>query len=78
MTTLSARRHPMRRLAGVPGEGWVMEERVRSPPADVRMEWSRRVRNVESVASFDIADTFALFMETVVSAIASGDHAGQQ
>ena len=40
------------------------------------MEWRRRLRNVESVVTFDIADTFALFMEAVVSAIASGDHAG--
>lgn len=62
------------RLLVVARSGSLMIERVFSPPADFRMEWRRRVRNVESIATFDIADTFALFMETVVSAITSGDH----
>jgi NDP-hexose-3-ketoreductase len=64
------------RLLVVARSASVMIERVFSPPADFRMEWRCRVRNVESVVTFDIADTFALFMEAVVSAIASGDHAG--
>lgn len=63
------------RLLVVARSGSVMIERVFSPPADFRMEWRRRVRNVESSITFDIADTFALFLETVVAAIASGDHA---
>ena len=61
------------RLLVVARSGSVMIERVFSPPADFRMEWRRRVGNVESVVTFDIADTFALFMETVVSAIAGGN-----
>ena len=64
------------RLLVVARSASVMIERVFSPPSDFRMEWRRRVRNVESAVTFDIADTFALFMEAVVSAIASGDHAG--
>ncbi|MBR1152653.1 hypothetical protein [Bradyrhizobium sp. JYMT SZCCT0428] len=54
--------------------GSVMIERVFSPPAEFRMEWRRRVRNVESVVTFDVADTFARFLEAVASAITSGDH----
>jgi NDP-hexose-3-ketoreductase len=64
------------RLLVVARSGSVTMERVFSPPADFRMEWRQRVRNVESIVSFDIADTFALFMAAVVSAIASGDHEG--
>jgi NDP-hexose-3-ketoreductase len=64
------------RLLVVARSGSVMIERVFSPPADFRMEWRRRIRNAESVVTFDISDTFALFMEAVVSAIASGDHEG--
>ena len=62
------------RLLVVARSGSVMIERVFSPPADFRMEWRRRVGNVESNVTFDIADTFALFLEAVVSAIAGGDH----
>jgi dTDP-3,4-didehydro-2,6-dideoxy-alpha-D-glucose 3-reductase len=62
------------RLLVVARSGSVIIERVFSPPADLRMEWRRRICNVESVVAFDIADTFALFLETVVSAIADGDH----
>ena len=61
------------RLLVVARSGSVMIERVFSPPADFRMEWRRRVGNVESVVTFDIADTFALFMEAVVSAVAGGN-----
>jgi NDP-hexose-3-ketoreductase len=62
------------RLLVVVRSGSVVMERVFSPPADFQMEWCRRVRNVESNVTFDIADTFALFLEAVVSAVASGDH----
>jgi predicted dehydrogenase len=62
------------RLLVVARSGSVIIERVFSPPADFRMEWRRRVRNVESVVTFDVADTFAQFLETVVSAIEGGDH----
>jgi hypothetical protein len=54
--------------------GSVITERVFSPPADHRMEWRRRVRNVESVVTFEAADTFARFLERVAGAIARGDH----
>ena len=64
------------RLLVVARSGSVMMERVFSPPADYQMEWRRRVRSVESVVMFDVTDTFARFLEAVVSAIASGDHAG--
>jgi dTDP-3,4-didehydro-2,6-dideoxy-alpha-D-glucose 3-reductase len=62
------------RLLVVARSGSVIIERVFSPPADFRMEWRRRVRNVESVVTFDVADTFALFLEAVGLAVASGDH----
>jgi NDP-hexose-3-ketoreductase len=62
------------RLLVVARSASVIIERVFSPPADFRMEWRRRVSNVEGVVAFDVADTFALFMEAVVSAVASGDH----
>ena len=64
------------RLLIVAGSGSVIVERVFSPPADHRMEWRRRVRNVESVVTSEVADTFARFLESVVRAIASGDHEG--
>jgi dTDP-3,4-didehydro-2,6-dideoxy-alpha-D-glucose 3-reductase len=64
------------RLLVVARSGSVIIERVFSPPADFRMEWRRRVRNVESVVTFDVADTFALFLEAVGLAVASGDHEG--
>jgi hypothetical protein len=38
------------------------------------MEWCRRVRNVDSVVTFEAADTFARFLERGAGAIASGDH----
>jgi NDP-hexose-3-ketoreductase len=62
------------RLLVVARSGSVIIERVFSPPADFCMEWRRRVRNVESVVTFDVADTFALFLEAVGLAVASGDH----
>jgi NDP-hexose-3-ketoreductase len=64
------------RLLIVARSGSVIIERVFSPPADHRMEWRRRVRNVESVVTFEVADTFARFLESVARAIASGDHEG--
>ena len=54
--------------------GSVIIERVFSPPADHRMEWRRRVRNVDDVVTFEPADTFARFLEAVTSAIAGGEH----
>jgi dTDP-3,4-didehydro-2,6-dideoxy-alpha-D-glucose 3-reductase len=62
------------RLLIVARSGSVITERVFSPPADHRMEWRCRLRNVESVVTFEAADTFARFLERVAGAIASGDH----
>ncbi len=64
------------RLLIVARSGSVIIERVFSPPADHRMEWRWRVRNVESVVTSEVADTFALFLESVARAIAAGDHEG--
>lgn len=62
------------RLLVVARSGSVIIERVFSPPADHKMEWRRRVRNVESVVTFEPADTFARFLGAAAGAIASGDH----
>jgi dTDP-3,4-didehydro-2,6-dideoxy-alpha-D-glucose 3-reductase len=62
------------RLLIVARSGSVIMERVFSPPPDHRMEWRRRVRNHESVAAFDPADTFALFLEAACRAATGGDH----
>jgi dTDP-3,4-didehydro-2,6-dideoxy-alpha-D-glucose 3-reductase len=62
------------RLLIVGRSGSVIIERVFTPPADHRMEWRRRTRNVEDVVTFEAADTFARFLEAVTSAIAGGDH----
>lgn len=62
------------RLLVVARSGSVVVERVFSPPADYRIDWRRRVRNVEDVVTFEAADTFARFLEAVMRAIASGDH----
>ena len=40
------------------------------------MEWRRRIRNAESVVTFEAADTFAQFLEAVTGAMAGGDHEG--
>jgi hypothetical protein len=52
-----------------------MIERVFSPPADHRIEWRQRVRNVETVLTFEAADIFARFLDAATRAILSGDHA---
>jgi dTDP-3,4-didehydro-2,6-dideoxy-alpha-D-glucose 3-reductase len=62
------------RLLVVARSGSVIIERVFSPPADHQIEWRRRVRNAESVVTFEAADTFARFLETAARAIASSDH----
>jgi NDP-hexose-3-ketoreductase len=62
------------RLLVVARSGSVVVERVFSPPADHEMEWRRRVRNVESVVTFEAADTFARFLESVAHAVTSNDH----
>jgi dTDP-3,4-didehydro-2,6-dideoxy-alpha-D-glucose 3-reductase len=62
------------RLLIVARSGSVIIERVFSPPAEHQMEWRRRVRNVESVVTFEVADTFARFLESVAHAIAGGEH----
>ena len=62
------------RLLVVGRSGSVLIERIFTPPADHRMEWRRRVRNVDDVVTFEPADTFARFLEAVTSAIAGGDH----
>ena len=64
------------RLLVVARSGSVIIERVFSPPADHRIEWRRRVRNVDDVVTFEVADTFALFLESVARAVASGGHEG--
>ena len=63
------------RLLIVGRSGSVTMERVFSPPPDYRMEWRQRVSNQESVATFEPADTFALFLEAACGAAANGDHA---
>jgi NDP-hexose-3-ketoreductase len=62
------------RLLIVAQSGSVLIERVFSPPPDYRIEWRRRVRNVETVVTYEAADTFARFLETATRAILSGDH----
>jgi NDP-hexose-3-ketoreductase len=62
------------RLVVVGRTGSVIIERVFSPPADHRMQWHRRVRNAESVVTFEVADTFARFLELAVRAIVDGNH----
>ena len=64
------------RLLVVTRSGSVITERVFTPPADRKIEWRQRVRNVESAVKFEVADTFALFLESVARAVASGDHEG--
>ena len=51
-----------------------MIERVFSPPSDYRMEWRRRIRNVEAPVTFEAADIFATFLEAATAAISGGDH----
>jgi predicted dehydrogenase len=60
------------RLLIVARSGSVISERVFSPPADHQMQWRQRIRNLESVVTFEAADTFARFLETVTFAIADG------
>jgi len=62
------------RLLIVARSGSVMVERVFSPPADYRIEWRQRVRNVETVVTFEAADIFERFLDAATQAIASGDH----
>jgi NDP-hexose-3-ketoreductase len=62
------------RMLIVGRSGSVIIERIFTPPADYRMEWRRRVRNVDDVVTFEPADTFARFLEAVASAIAAGEH----
>ncbi len=62
------------RLLIVARSGSVMVERVFSPPADHRMEWRRRIRNVETAETFEASDTFARFLDVATRAISSGDH----
>ena len=62
------------RLLVVGRSGSVLIERVFTPPADHRIEWRRRVRNVDDIVTFEPADTFANFLDAVTSAIAGGDH----
>jgi predicted dehydrogenase len=61
------------RVLIVARSGFVIIERVFSPPADHRIEWRRRIRNTESVMTFEAADTFARFLEKVTREIADGD-----
>lgn len=64
------------RLLVVGRSGSVLIERLFSPPADLRMEWRRRIRNAEDVLTFEPADTFQQFLESVVRGITDGDHEG--
>jgi NDP-hexose-3-ketoreductase len=61
------------RLLIVGRSGSVILERVFSPPAEQEMKWRRRVHNVESVVTFDPADTFARFLGSVCAAVVDGD-----
>jgi len=62
------------RLLIVGRSGSVIMERVFSPPPDYRMEWRQRVRNQDGVATFDPADTFALFLGAACRAATADDH----
>jgi len=62
------------RLLIVAHSGSVMIERVFSPPADHRIEWRQRIRNADDVVTFEPADIFARFLDTVTRAILSGEH----
>jgi predicted dehydrogenase len=62
------------RLLIVAHSGSVMIERVFSPPADHPIEWRRRVNNVETLVTFEAADTFARFLDAATRAISTGDH----
>jgi dTDP-3,4-didehydro-2,6-dideoxy-alpha-D-glucose 3-reductase len=62
------------RLLIVARSGSVIIERVFSPPDDYRMEWRRRIQNVDDVVTFEAADTFACFLESATDAIARGNH----
>jgi NDP-hexose-3-ketoreductase len=62
------------RLLIVAHSGSVMIERVFSPPADHRIEWRQRVRNVETVVTFEAADTFARFLDRATRAVSGGDY----
>jgi NDP-hexose-3-ketoreductase len=62
------------RLLIVTHSGSVMIERVFSPPADHRIEWRQRVRNVETLVTFEAADIFARFLDAATRAISTGDH----
>jgi predicted dehydrogenase len=62
------------RLLVVAHSGSVMIERVFSPPSDHRIEWRRRIRNVETAVAFEPADTFARFLDAVTRAISTGDN----
>jgi predicted dehydrogenase len=62
------------RLLIVARSGSVITERVFSPPDDYRMEWRRRVRNIDDVVTFEAADAFACFLDLAAGAIASGNH----
>jgi NDP-hexose-3-ketoreductase len=60
------------RLLAVARSGSVMIERAFSPPADYRIEWRQRVRNVESVVTFEADDTFVRFLDVATRAIGAG------
>jgi NDP-hexose-3-ketoreductase len=62
------------RVLIVAHSGSVTIERVFSPPADHRIEWRRRIRNVDDVVTFEAADIFARFLDTATRAILSGEH----
>jgi predicted dehydrogenase len=62
------------RLLAVARSGSIMIERVFSPPADYQIQWSQRVRNVESLVTFEPDDIFMRFLEAVMRAISGGDH----
>jgi predicted dehydrogenase len=62
------------RMLVVGRSGSVIIERVFSPPADLRIDWRRRVRNEERVVTLEAADTFAQFLKAAVRAATTGDH----
>jgi dTDP-3,4-didehydro-2,6-dideoxy-alpha-D-glucose 3-reductase len=62
------------RLIAVAPFGSVLAERIFSPPANHKIVWQRRMRNVEDVVTFEASDIFKRFLQAVVQSVATGNH----
>lgn len=62
------------RLIAVSRSGSVMVDRVFSPPADHKIVWKRRHRNVADERIFPPADCFGSFLDAVMRTISEGDY----